>query len=811
MTRPLLWALLTLVGLPLTTAAQSPDAAALRVPGLQATVTLTRDSAGIMHIRAQNEHDLFFAQGYSAARDRLFQLELWRRQATGTMAEVLGPRWIARDRAARLMRYRGVMDTELAHYHPRGAPIIGAFVDGINAYVAQVQQNPALLPPELQWLGISPGRWTPEVVVSRHNALASNARDETVTARAVRLLGEDAVRQRRRFEPEPMPARLRVDSLVAQLLDVADDDMLLAAYSASKNSPVFRADELLASVRRADSAFEGSALTPPPFIDATSREAADGWESNNWVIAGARTASGKPIVANDPHRTIAVPSLRYMVHLTAPGWDVIGGGEPAIPGVAIGHNAHGAWGLTIFGIDTEDLYTYALSPTDTLSYLYQGQPEAMRVVYDTIVVRGRAPELVTLLYTRHGPVLTLNASARVAVALRAAWLEPGGAPYLASLRLDQARTWTEARAALAYAHMPTLNWVWADTSGAIGWQTAGIAPVRSNWDGLVPVPGDGRFEWNGFLPIPELPHESSPARGYVGTANAYNVAPTYARPDAIARSWAEPYRHNRLQEVLDTMKGATLPQMMALQHDETALAARALVPLLRNIEFTTARARAARDTLLAWNGVLDVNSHGAALYALWERRLASHTASIVLPLMARPVMRTVPLTHVVRWLTAPDSLLGERPEVTRDFILFRALNETVSDLVTRFGADISTWRYGDEKLHHARIAHPLDRFVHDSLSRWLSPGPLPRGGYANTLNATGNSDNQTAGASFRVVMDLADWDAAMVTNTPGQSGDPRSPLYRSLFPAWAAGRFVPLPYSPAAIRRQTLLVETITP
>lgn len=788
----------TLVAAALAMATTTLAAQPVTVPGLRAPVTLTRDSAGIVHIEAQNEHDLFFAQGYNAARDRLFQLELWRRQATGTMAEALGPRWVARDRAARLLRFRGDMAKELVHYHPRGDTIIRAFVAGVNAWVDRVKAEPALMPPDLAALGITPGRWTPEVVVSRHNALASNASDEANLARAVRAIGEEAVKRRRSFQPAAV--RLTLDSLVAQVVGRVTDGQLLADYSGSRSTPSFRASELAANWRRPTA---GAA-------DSAGGRDADRWESNNWVVAGTRTASGKPLVANDPHRAITVPSLRYLVHLKAPGWDVIGGGEPAIPGVAIGHNQHAAWGLTIFGIDAEDLYVYQLDAANR-AYRYGTGWEPLQLRRDSVRVKGTRAVPVTLPYTRHGPALYVDSVRHVAVALRAGWLEVGGAPYLASLRLDQARTWNEARAALAYAHMPVLNWIWADTSGTIGWQTAGIAPVRRTWDGLLPVPGDGRYEWDGFLPIAQLPHETNPARGFVGTANAFNVAPDYPRFDALARSWSDPYRHDRLQQVLDTTRTATVASSAALQHDAVSLPARALVPLLRDIEFTAPAPKAARDTLLAWNRVMDADSRGAAIYAAWERRLLTHTADIVLPFDVRPILRSVPLSRTVQWLTAPDSLLGERPVDARNFILFRAFNEAVSDLRKRFGDDVAAWRYGDPKFHHSRIAHPLDALMNDSLQRVLSPGPAARGGYANTLLATGNADNQNHGASLRVVIDLADWETAVATNTPGQSGDPRSPFYANLFPSWTRNQFVPLPYAPAAIAARTAEVTRLTP
>ncbi len=795
-------------------------AQSLSVPGLRAPVDLTRDSAGVVHIRAANEHDLFFAQGYNAARDRLFQLELWRRQATGTMAEVLGSRWVARDRASRLLRYRGSMATELAHYHPHGVTIITAFVDGVNAYVARVSRDSTLLPPELQWLGITPGKWTTAVVISRHNALASNARDELSTARAVRAIGEAAVLRRRRFEPDP--ARLSVDSAITRALDADSDDALLAVYDAFKNAPQFRSEDLAASVRKVGTsgAINRNGTLRDMFGDAdanlerdpgTTAATADRWESNNWVLAGSRTASGKPMLANDPHRTITTPSLRYLVHLSAPGWDVIGAGEPAIPGVAIGHNQHGAWGLTIFGLDVEDLYTYATTTGDPLSYDYKGIATRMRVVYDTIRVRGGAAVPITMHFTRHGPVIFKNAAQHVAVALRAAWFEPGGAPYLASLRIDQARTWSDFRAAVGYAHMPALNWLWADTSGAIGWQSAGIAPIRKNWDGLVPVPGNGRFEWSGFLRIVDLPHATSPARGFFGTANALNVSPTYPHNDAIARTWAEPWRLRRLTEVLDTTTHASVAAMEALQHDETAVAARALVPLLRGVTFGSASVSAAKDSVLAWNGVLAVQSIGAGIYALWERSLTRLVADATLPANARTAMRTVPLSRLIDWLSNADTILGPHPTVVRDSLVRRAFTDAVAELTAKFGAAMTRWQYGQVTFHHVRIAHPLDGAVNDSLRQWLSPGPVARGGYANTLNATGNTDNQTAGASVRVVIDLADWERAVMTNTPGQSGDPRSAHYRDLFLPWTQGVYAPLPYARSAVAKRAESVEHLRP
>ncbi|AHG89116.1 peptidase S45 penicillin amidase [Gemmatirosa kalamazoonensis] len=754
----------------------------LRAPGLHFPVEILRDSSGIAHIRARDEHDLFFAQGWNAARDRLFQLELWRRQATGTMAEALGPRWAARDRAARLFAFRGDMTRELASYHPHGAAIVQAFVDGVNARVAQVERDPSLLPPELRRLGVRPGRWTSAVVVSRHNALASNAEQEIDLARAVRAMGVDAVRAVGTFEPDPVV--LAPDSAI----DVdALSDSVLAPYRLWRAPVSFVAGELVAAAPVPDEQRDGS---------------------NNWVVAGTRTASGKPLLANDPHRTIQVPSLRYWVHLTAPGWDVVGAGEPALPGVSVGHNRAGAWGLTIFGLDMEDVYVYRTDPTDARRYRYRTGWERMREIRDTIRVRGAAPQVVVLRFTRHGPVVMEDPARHLAYALRAAWLEPGTAPYLASLRLDQARTWAEFHAGAVRHLMPAENLIWADTGGTIAWQAAGIAPVRHGWTGLVPVPGDGRYEWSGFLPIAELPHVVNPPNGFVATANENNVPAGYARVDAVGRGgWADPWRVDRVREVLDTTRHATAVAMAALQHDELALPARALVPLLRALAPSDPTARWARDTLLAWDRVLAASSVPAAVYVAWERQLLRRLHERAVPAAARSYLRAVPVSRAVGWLTrpasAPTGVFGGGAGLTaaRDSLLAAALTAALGDLRTRLGPDPQRWRYGQPAYHHALIRHPLSGALDEESRGALDVGPAPRGGYASTVNATGNTDNQTHGASFRLVADLADWDASLGTNTPGQSGDPRDPHYRDLFGAWAVGHYFHVPYTSGAVER----------
>ena len=287
-------------------------------------------------------------------------------------------------------------------------------------------------------------------------------------------------------------------------------------------------------------------------------------------------------MANDPHRSLQVPSLRYWVHLVAPGWDVIGGGEPALPGVSIGHNAHGAWGLTIFAIDQEDIYVYETSERKPLFYKYRGAWEEMNVIQEKIEVKESTPVIVDLKYTRHGPVIYEDTENHKAYALRAAWLEKGASPYLASLRIDQAKSWDEFREALDFFQTPSENMVWADREGNIGWQAAGICPIRPNWNGLLPVPGDGRFEWEGYLPIHMLPNIANPPGGIVATANQNNLPEGY--PYGVGYLWSDPFRHSRVVEFLNQKGRFTLDDMAELQLDVVSIPARQLVPLLDGLE-----------------------------------------------------------------------------------------------------------------------------------------------------------------------------------------------------------------------------------
>ena len=779
-------------------AVDAVDTETLRVTGLEAGVEILKDLWGVSHIYAETEHDLFFAQGYSAARDRLFQFEVWRRQATGTVAEILGPRELERDRGARLFRFRGDLEAELNHYHPRGAEIIRAFTDGINAYIAETERDPGLLPVEFEMLGIRPQPWTPEVVISRHQGLLMNIGQELDLGIAVAAVGPEKVREVSYFHPgEPdidLDPAIDGSLLRPEILDV---------YRAFRGPIRFRPEDIEPRFRATASDAEAFALrTLEAEAEAEAYEAERldaermGTGSNNWVVAGSRTLSGHALMANDPHRVQAAPSLRYLVHLVGPGWNVIGGGEPVLPGISIGHNGHGAWGLTVFQTDAEDLYVYRTHRDDPDRYWYRGAWEAMRVIDDEIPVEGREAERVRHRYTRHGPVVYEDRDNGLAYAVRAGWMEIGGAPYLASLRMNQAKTWEEFRDACNYSNIPGENMVWADVDGNIGWQSVGIAPIRRNWSGLVPVPGDGRYEWDGYLEIRHKPHVFNPEKGFWSTANQNLVPPGYEHRDAVGWSWSDPFRSARIDEVLATGRRFTMSEMMQLATDYVSLPARSLVPMLRGVDLPPG-AEAARGDLLNWDFALAPESREAAIYVSWEREIQRQMAPLVVPAEVRASLGRLSMKKIIDWLGSPPTwfaALGDGdPVAGRDAFLARTLTDALDGLEDRFGGD--PWRYGDVRFKHARFRHPLSGIVNAEMRARLEVGPLPRGGNGFTVNQTGGGDNQTSGPSFRIIAEAGDWDTAVFTNTPGQGGDPDDPMYRNLFEGWAKDRFFPLYYS----------------
>jgi penicillin amidase len=392
-------------------------------------------------------------------------------------------------------------------------------------------------------------------------------------------------------------------------------------------------------------------------------------------------------------------------------------------------------------------------------------------------------------------------------------MEIGGAPYLASLRMDQAKNWEEFRDACSYSRIPAENMVWADVSGTVGYQAVAITPIRHNFSGLVPVPGDGRYEWDGYLPIKALPHVENPAKGFVATANNYLFPLDYPYPDAQHHTGTDPYRVSRIHEWLSQGRLFTVSDMMQLQNDNLSIPARSLVPLLRDVAIADPAVAKARDLLTGWNAVLDKDSVPAGIYEMFQRRVLANMRDLLVPREAREVFGNLSMKKIIDWLEAPDGHFGEQPVAGRDAVLVSSLEQAVAELTKKLGSDMTHWQYGQEKYHHALIHHPLSSAVKPDVRSVLDVGPAPRGGDSYTVTATGGTDNQTSGGSLKMIANVDDWDTSVALNNPGQSGDPKSSHYRDLFELWSRGKYFPIFYSRAkvdSVAEQTTIMQPAT-
>ena len=720
------WATL-LLAFPVILNAADPIA----LPGLTAPVEILRDRWGVPHIYAKNSHDLFFAQGYITAKDRLFQIDLWRRVGTGKLAEVLGPRMLDRDRLARSVNFHGDWDKEWAAYGPDARQIVTAFTDGINAYIEGLGGKRTA---EFTKAGYDPGLWKPEDCLSRVAGLlmTGNLRAEVQHAREAAHGGVAEVAKSNLFDP---PVALEIP----KGLDLADiTDQVVKTYNEA--------------------------------IGAVSLTAETG--SNNWVMDGTMTKTGRPILANDPHRPVMLPSLRKTVHLVAPGWDAIGSGEPALPGIALGHNQTIAFGFTIVGIDQQDLYVETVNPENPAEYRWHNSWKRFDTEAQNVPVKGEPDRAVELRYTVHGPVIYEDAARHRAYALRWVGSEPGTAGYMAGIAIARAKDWTGFQRAMTGYKVPSENVIYADTSGNIGWEVGGLTPIRSGWSGLFPVPGaDGRYEWTGFRSPADLPHEFNPARHFIATANNNIMPSDYPNPLGYD-SWALPFRVNRIKQMLDSGKKFDIADVVAMQQDVTSLPFQRFQAVLRKWSPDEGtKAAHFRQELLDWDGVLRADSEQALVYEVWLSQLQ---------VGARPN-----LEMTLRNL-----------EAAFDPARFSAaLDRAMTYIEAQQGADEAKWQWG--ALHKLTLHHPIAKAGFD-LPAVFRPGD------ANTVNATSGANyQQTAGASWREILDVGDWDRSVITNVPGESGDPASPHYSDLLQDWAQGRYHPLPYSRKAVEAAT--------
>jgi penicillin amidase len=769
-------------------------------PGLQSSGKILVDVWGIPHIYAENEHDLFFLQGFNAARDRLWQIDLWRKRGLGLLAKDFGLAYVEQDKALRQFLYRGDMNAEWASYGPKAKSYAEAFVAGINAYVADVQAGKRPLPIEFRIAGNRPDQWAAEDVVRvRSHGLTRNVASEVKRSLVACAAGLEADRFRVKLEP----------AWTTKIPDGLDPCSIpkgvLAAYDLATRPVAFAKPEERKAMLKHD---------PDRYLTEVDQQR-DTIGSNNWVVAPSRTATGRAILANDPHREHSVPSLRYIVGLNAPGLSVIGAGEPALPGISIGHNGTIAFGLTIFNVDQEDLYVYELNPADPNQYRYRNGWEAMRVVRETIEVKGEGAREVELKFTHHGPVIYIDDASKRAFAIRSVWFEPGTSAYFGSSDYMTARDWNGFVTAMKRWGAPSENQVYADVKGNIGWIPGAKTPRRVNYDGLMPVPGDGRYEWQGFVKNDELPRVYRPEQGFFATANQMNLPKDYPVSERkVGFEWSDPARWQRIVEVLQSKPKMTLADAMDLQNDTTSMLARRLVKLLGPVQSDDANAKKGLELLKGWDARDDADSAAAAIYEVW---ITNHLGAALLKAVAPKAADLIApeassISPVVAYLEAPDVALGDDPKAARDRILSESLGRAVAEVSDKLGADSSMWRWG--RLHVAKFDHALETLADKATSAQMSVGPLSFGGAANVPRAATyrRSDYRLiSGASFRMVLDVGNWDASRAVNTPGQSGDPFSGHYRDLAPLWATGQYVPLLYSRAAVEAATAEVIELKP
>ena len=723
------------------------------INGLDGPIDIVFDELGIPRISATSVADAFFGQGYAAATMRLWQMDIGHRRQMGRLAEAFGPDFLPFDRAARTMHFRGDLQQEWAALEPSIARILRAFVAGLNARIREVRADPSLLPPEFRLLGILPEAWdAADTLIARYQS-GQNAPAELRRARLAAADCLDADALTAKLEPAwPLRMPDGLDPTLLQPDDLALLDLLSAKLPFEK------------ATGRPD-------LAQPP------DESAEG--SNAWVIAPHLTDTGRPILANDPHLPFTVPSPRFTTHLRAPGLDVIGNGPASRPGFQFGHTDRIAFGRTDFKIDQEDLYVLRLNDDATCYRTADGWQSITRHT-ETIAVRGAEPVSLTIGLTPLGPIIAERPG--TAITLRAASLLPGSPVGLEYVRLSLATDWASYRAAIRFAVWGS-NYMYADVDGNIGWQCGGRAPRRRHHDGLMPVPAEGPYEWDGLIPIDALPSEYNPARGWIASANQMPFPPDFPIHERrVSFEYIIDDRYRRIVAVLGARDRHSFAESVALQLDTYSMRAEALCPLLAHI---TAPDLAEPVALLqAWNRHVDAGSHAAALYEFWSATIQSLLVRAIVPAPAQGIVTSIH-PHVARdLLRTPDHRLDA---AVRDALITEALRSAVAAVAGR------TWG----EIHTVDLRHAVAGLEGADITGLGSAGDG-----ATVMArwwASPRAPNTSGGASFAAVMDVGNWDASLAINGPGQSGVPGDPHYADQYRDWVEGRYRPLKFRKEAL------------
>ena len=758
---------------------------AIQIKGIKDKITIYRDERGIPYIEAQNDDDLYFAQGYATAADRLWQMDLFRRTVRGELAEVLGagPNNIAldQDKLHRTYGFTQAAEAELAAASPRTRAVLEAYARGVNAYAASL--DPKSMPPEFQILQYSFRPWTPTdslaVVKIFFEALSDTWR-------------LDIMRQALSVLPAEKRAELLPEISPIDVLVVGKDTKAKGSSAQLKGDPV--SPEFLEKLAY-NQAIATAALARIGFdTDALAA-------SNNWVVSGNRTVTGKPLLANDPHLRPTAPSIWHMINLSAPGVRVAGVAAAGLPGVVIGHNDHIAWGFTNVGPDVQDLYIEKFNPDNPKQYQTPSGWQDAVIRHEEIKVRkgiGSSEfDTVTqdVTVTRHGPIIFEGDGKRYA--LRWTGLDPTKNNADSTYVLNRARNWKEFNTALESFTAPTQNIVYADVDGHIGYHAAGVVPIRKSGDGSVPYDGaTDAGEWTSYIPIAKLPAVYDPPSGIIVTANQRIVGTDY--PYFLTHSWAQPYRARRIWDLLNEKPKLSAEDIRRVQGDVYSIAGvlftKEAVKLLRpKLTPSDDKLTATLEAFDKWDGRVNAESTVAPIAS--QMRLAFRS-KILTAALGQELVRSYQWSN---FDTTLDRVIKDQPAtwLPKEFSSYADLmracyDEAITNLTKSLGADQSKWSWGD--LAKARFPHPLGGAP--LIGAQFTVPPFPQNGTGGSLGATVNVG---ASVSMRLIADPSDWDKTQQGIALGESGLPKSPHWSDQLADWRAVTPHEFPFTQAAL------------
>ena len=777
------------------------------LPGLQGEVTVDRDEWGVSHVRASSAEDLAEAQGYVVAQDRLWQMDLLRRAARGQLSEVLGPATLEVDKDFRVLNFSRAADRDMAMMSPDVRRIMEAYARGVNHFI---EQHSTSLPIEFTLLKYKPQPWQPAdslvIACYMYRTLTDTRQEEMGRAIVTAKVGPELAKDL--YSPDAS-----MDHFVVGDPNAARDAQSAARPDSDQDDDDDEMDpeEVLKAKRETDSlpgAAGRSDLTSAlaeevrDWIGDSQLEIRQSLGSNNWVVSGEHTATGKPLLANDMHLELTLPPIWYEIHLTAPGWNVKGFALPGAPMVVVGHNDRIAWGFTNNGADVLDLYSETFNPANPDEYQVNGEWKKADVYDEVIRVKGAADRHLRLVVTRHGPVVRQEGDK--AYAMRWTVLEPGALCNFYNW-LGKAQNWGEFREIMKGIWGPGQNVVYADVDGNIGYILGARVPVRKKGHGEVPVPGDtDDYEWTGYIPFEQLPQVFNPESGLIVTANARVTGPNY-KP-YITEHWEEPYRTARIYDLLHD-KGSLRPEdMLKVQTDTYSyphlFLAEQLVTAAKVAPPKDERARKLIQEAKNWNGMADANS---SVVSFLDATLFRALDLILKPRLGED-------TDQYRWrkVVFLQRVLTERPArwLPSEYKNYDELLSAAADLAAKRletatrDADPDDWAW--KRFNYLDMLHPIGR--DGILKKLLSITDQPQSGTEWSPRAA----SRHHGPSERFVANLADWDDSILLITGGESGQPGSEHYRDQFPDWFEGKAIYGPFSDAAeakVKKHTLTLK----